>query len=288
MLSEASEVLKSIRAELGVDQSKELPMKTSEDFCPDPRSRIIVGSSQESIYEIDEIQEKGYEALLSAIIDKIKPDESLFGEQIKQKFHNYVESEDTKRVQEQLLSYIKENGLDETQIQKDRELIEKQKEEIAGLKSTITDLESRVANEKQQMECVASNVDKKSEKGGSEKRRIEELEKENSDLKKNYNEIYDRYSDLEQQYTKKQNEENTCSYHLDIPCSEKNLFPNEMEDYLYMLLYSKIKEEHQNLPKNKEDERCRKRDVLEKLVGEKNSKRKKRYLTRKENRLKIF
>ena len=267
------ETFESTRAMLRINQSKGLPMNPSEDFCPDDQSRIIVGS--EGIYETDEIREKGYEALLSAIIDKVEGDRWFCDDkQVYDMFGEHVENEEDKRVQEQVVLYIRENGLDKTQIQKDRELIEKQKEEIARLESEIEKLsasERSNAGEKQQMCCVdnSASLDKKVKKEETLERRIKKLKKENGDLKKDNKKMHDRYSDLEGQYTKKQNEENTGGYHLDIPCSEKNLFPNEIEDYLYMLLYSKIEKERQDLPENKKDEKWRKRDVLKKLVDEK-------------------
>lgn len=271
------------------------------------QERIIVEVSKESIYETDEIRKKGeegYEALLNAIIDRlgssfspyeawllnilnINNADELFDNRVKGNFPDLVKTEECKRVQEQVVLYIKEKGLDEIQIQKDRELIKELEEENASLKSKLEESslsERNTANEKQPMNYVVDSANLNNEVKDEErvkqltdenanlKNEIENLKNENDKLEKKYEGILNSYEGLQKKNTKKQNEENSCIHHLEIPCSEENLFENEIEDYLYMLLYSKIDEEKQNLPTNKEDERWRKRDVLEKLIDEKDFK----------------
>lgn len=53
---------------------------------------------------------------------------------------------------------------------------------------------------------------------------------------------------------------------LKIPCGEKNLFENEIEDYLYDILYSSLEDEKSNFPANKRDEHFRKQDIIEELL----------------------
>ncbi len=54
---------------------------------------------------------------------------------------------------------------------------------------------------------------------------------------------------------------------LSIPCTEANLFKNEIEDYCYGVLYSALEYEKQNLPQNKEDENSRKADVIADILA---------------------
>lgn len=66
--------------------------------------------------------------------------------------------------------------------------------------------------------------------------------------------------------TRKQNEKSNGCIHLEIPCTEENLFFNEIPDYLYSLLYKMLENENVKLPENKQDEANRKRDVVANLL----------------------
>lgn len=103
--------------------------------------------------------------------------------------------------------------------------------------------------------------------------RIRTLEKEKQEeIEKLQNKIDSLLEQLESQNTtrtKEQNEARSGVVELKIPCPVNNLFPNEIEDLLYKLLYSTIEAELGNIPKNKDDEQLRKRDVLQELMEKK-------------------
>lgn len=70
---------------------------------------------------------------------------------------------------------------------------------------------------------------------------------------------------------KKENgETNIQGYSLQIPCSLKELFNDEIKDYLYNCLYSRIMDDEKKIPQNEENEVSRKKDVIKNLVEEKN------------------
>lgn len=103
--------------------------------------------------------------------------------------------------------------------------------------------------------------------------RIRTLEKEKQEeIEKLQNKIDSLQEQLESQNTtrtKEQNEARSGVVELKIPCPVNNNFPNEIEDYLYKLLYSTIEAELGNIPKNKDDEQLRKRDVLQAVMEKK-------------------
>ena len=78
--------------------------------------------------------------------------------------------------------------------------------------------------------------------------------------------LQNQYDEWEVMLTRKQNEKSNGCIHLEIPCTEENLFFNEIPDYLYSLLYAILEKEKANLPENKQDEANRKRDVVANLL----------------------
>jgi len=121
-------------------------------------------------------------------------------------------------------------------------------------------------------------------------RRIKELEEQNVQLKAEIGRLKDekdglgaekkklqqKNSDLQEQLdrkkvarTQRQNEERKGIIRLEIPCAEDNLFPNEIEDYLFALLYWALGQEKKSLPDNRHKEVSRKRDVIEVVLNSK-------------------
>lgn len=75
-----------------------------------------------------------------------------------------------------------------------------------------------------------------------------------------------KYAEWEAMLIRKQNENSNGCIYLEIPCTEENLFFNEIPDYLYSLLYKMLENENVKLPENKRDEANRKRDVVANLL----------------------
>lgn len=92
------------------------------------------------------------------------------------------------------------------------------------------------------------------------------LEGELSSLNTKRANLQNQYDEWEAMLIRKQNEKSNGCIYLEIPCTEENLFPNEIQDYLYSLLYEMLEKEKANLPGNKQDEANRKRDVVANLL----------------------
>ena len=92
------------------------------------------------------------------------------------------------------------------------------------------------------------------------------LEGELSSLNTKRANLQNQYEEWEAMLIRKQNEKSNGCIYLEIPCTEENLFLNEIQDYLYSLLYKMLEKENANLPENKRDEVNRKRDVVANLL----------------------
>ena len=79
-----------------------------------------------------------------------------------------------------------------------------------------------------------------------------------------------KYDEWKAMLIRKQNENSNGYIYLEIPCSEENLFLNEIEDYLYSLLYGMLEKENSpNNKGNKGNKGTRKRDVVDNLLEKK-------------------
>lgn len=92
------------------------------------------------------------------------------------------------------------------------------------------------------------------------------LEEKISSLKTKRESLQNQYDEWDAMLIRKQNENSNGCIYLEIPCTEENLFLNEIQDYLYSLLYEMLEKEKANLPGNKQDEANRKRDVVANLL----------------------
>ena len=87
------------------------------------------------------------------------------------------------------------------------------------------------------------------------------LIKENAELKKELENLKRKKS-----CEKINNDKNKNCIVLTLPCEEKNLFENEIEDFLYKLLYDALELQNHHFPQNKNDEHFRKQDVITSLL----------------------
>ena len=191
---------------------------------------------------------------------------------------------------------LKELGLDENQIEAAFNLDELEKEN-AKLRQTINEQAKRInelemENSKLKDTTAAVDADisssplvssppSRAEADAQEIRAIidklehelkelqnakKSLEGEISSLNTKRANLQNQYDEFEEMLTRKQNEKSNGCIHLEIPCTEENLFFNEIPDYLYSLLYKMLEKEKANLPENKRDEANRKRDVVVNLL----------------------
>ena len=180
---------------------------------------------------------------------------------------------DERVFKEKVSFHLKEMGLDENNLEKilkereklsvDNDFLKKQldsaSKEIEQLKKTPC--ENSIKNEGLDFLDISSSIEKDKEDLIHKNR---ELEAENKSLMNEKSDLISRIKVLENK------NHNVISgiYTIDIPCSLKELFPNEITDYLYEILYREIQNEEKRLPQNKETEVSRKRDVLESLLKE--------------------
>lgn len=133
------------------------------------------------------------------------------------------------------------------------------------------------AEDKEKQESRIAELEKRAGALGGQNAKLEaeigRLEEEKADLETENRELQQRMEALQEQLntknaarTKRQNEERRGIVRLEIPCGEDNLFPDEIEDWLYALLYWAVEQERKNLPEDKKSEVSRKRDVIDKLV----------------------
>ncbi len=90
------------------------------------------------------------------------------------------------------------------------------------------------------------------------KKELEESRKENEELKK---------KKLSENTENAEVSENAVV--LKLPCGVKNLFENEIEDFLYKVVYDELESQSHNFPQNKNDEHFRKQDVITSLLQNK-------------------
>ena len=192
---------------------------------------------------------------------------------------------------------LQEMGLDENQIEAAFNRLDELEKDNAELRQTINELAKRIdeletENSKLKDTTAAVEADISSsplvssppsrvEADAQEIRAIidkqehelkelqntkKSLEEEISSLNSKRENLQNQYDEWEAMLTRKQNEKSNGYIYLEIPCTEENLFFNEIPDYLYSLLYEMLEKEKVNLPENKRDEANRKRDVAANLL----------------------
>ena len=124
---------------------------------------------------------------------------------------------------------------------------------IRELENRITDLERQNAHSKAEGEGLREGYDR--------------LENENKELKQKICDLQGQLNKKKDTYTLRQNEERNGFVRLEIPCAEKNLFPDEIEDWLYSVVYAAIEQEGKMLPEDTKTEVSRKRDVIEAVLN---------------------
>ncbi|MGP1459438.1 MAG: hypothetical protein ACTTKL_09030 [Treponema sp.] len=152
--------------------------------------------------------------------------------------------------------------------------VDEQAKRIDGLETESRALKKSVANAAETIlsSHAADNTEVQTtiETLEPELQRLQEekksLEDEINALKTQQIGLQKQYKEWEAMLTRKQNDKSDGCIHFEIPCTEENLFFNEIPDYLYSLLYEMLEKEKANLPENKRDEANRKRDIVANLL----------------------
>lgn len=261
-------------------------LSPNPDFISQPLNDIPY-DSEEQYKELKNqiISAVDYELYLAPNIQNYMPD-----------FLDKMREED-QSIRQKAKLLLKEMGLDENKIEAAFNRLDELKQENAELRQTINEQAKRIdeletENSKLKDTTAAVEADISSsplvssppsrvEADAQEIRAIidkqehelkelqntkKSLEEEISSLNTKRENLQNQYDEWEAMLTRKQNEKSNGCIYLEIPCTEENLFFNEIPDYLYSLLYEMLEKEKVNLPENKRDEANRKRDVVANLL----------------------
>ena len=228
--------------------------------------------------------EEQYEELKNQIISSV--DYELY---LDPNIQNYMPDFVAKMREEDLLIrqkaklLLKELGLDENKIEAAFNRLDKLN---AELRQTINELETKNSKLKDTTAAVEADISSsplvssppsRAEADAQEIRAAidklehelqelqntkKSLEEEISSLKTKRESLQNQYYKWEAMLIRKQNEKSKGCIYLEIPCTEENLFLNEIQDYLYSLLYEMLENEKASLSKKN----LRKRDVLTNLL----------------------
>ena len=217
-----------------------------------------------------------YKDLKNQIIKSIDFNYSLKEKQKKYMSWLLDEEVDNKRVlQEKSQFQLKKVGFDEDTLKaiknenrflKDKTIV--LNEELKKLTVENEELKKKILLISEKNEGTVCNEAEKSQKTNDLLIENEELKKRIKTLQEEKSCLSDRIAVFEKK--KERVGTNDTGYILQIPCSQKELYDNEIKDYLYNCLYSKIMDDEKKLPQNEESEVSRKKDVIKTLIEEKN------------------
>lgn len=240
---------------------------------------LIKVSTETSSYEINKIMETfsseikkeihdySYEEIKNKIIDYISEINSENEKKTLSDLKNNLDVEN-KIIESKAALYLKEHGLEAEHFMN----LSKENDDLRGIKNylerqleqkdnTIKKLKVELSSKQTENNSI-QNLD-----NSNLKVKIEELKTENKELKQI---ISNKESTIQLLKSTEGNIINNNSYSLIIPCPEKELFNNEITDYLYNALYNTIADDKEKLPHNKQTEVTRKRDIVEALLNNKN------------------
>lgn len=217
-----------------------------------------------------------YKDLKNQIIKSIDFNYSL--KEKRKKYMSWLLDEEVnnkKVLQEKTQFQLKKIGLDEDTLQTIKNENMALKEKSILLNEELNNL--RLENEKLKEKFLITVQKGKNEEivCNKDENATNDLLIENEDLKNKIRTLQIEKSNLSDRIAvfekKKENgETNIQGYSLQIPCSLKELFNDEIKDYLYNCLYSRIMDDEKKNPQNEENEVSRKKDVIKNLVEEKN------------------
>lgn len=161
---------------------------------------------------------------------------------------------------QQLENQCRDGKTDSSVLVPEQETIAALTQKNEELSQCIRELENRLRDVERQ------NAHSKADSEGLKKEH-DKLEDENKRLLQKINDLQEQLNTKEDADTQRQNKAEEGFVRLAIPCAkEKNLFTNEISDYLLALLYWALGQEKKGLPDNRHKEVSRKRDVIEAVL----------------------
>ena len=230
-------------------QEKELSfdaMASSADLIPEIIA-LVFEINKDDFYESQEREFKDFldnhgEKALSEIQRQVR----------EQAMNQFLANQSLKELENQ----CKDEKTDSSVPSLEQETVEKLTQENEALSRRIRELENRLTDLEHQ------NTHSKAE-GEGLREGYDRLENENKELKQKICDLQGQLNKKKDTYTLRQNEERNGFVRLEIPCAEKNLFPDEIEDWLY----AAIEQEGKMLPEDTKTEVSRKRDVIEAVLN---------------------
>ncbi|MBR2462421.1 MAG: hypothetical protein IKB33_04735 [Spirochaetaceae bacterium] len=234
-------------------QEKELSfdaMASSADLIPEIIA-LVFEINKDDFYESQEREFKDFldnhgEKALSEIQRQVR----------EQAMNQFLANQSLKELENQ----CKDEKTDSSVPSLEQETVEKLTQENEALSRRIRELENRLTDLEHQ------NTHSKAE-GEGLREGYDRLENENKELKQKICDLQGQLNKKKDTYTLRQNEERNGFVRLEIPCAEKNLFPDEIEDWLYSVVYAAIEQEGKMLPEDTKTEVSRKRDVIEAVLN---------------------
>lgn len=234
-------------------QEKELSfdaMASSADLIPEIIA-LVFEINKDDFYESQEREFKDFldnhgEKALSEIQRQVR----------EQAMNQFLANQSLKELENQ----CKDEKTDSSVPSLEQETVEKLTQENEALSRRIRELENRLTDLEHQ------NTHSKAENKGL-KEEHDRLEDENKMLQQKINVLQENLNTKRASFTQRQNEERHGIVWLEIPCAEKNLFPDEIEDWLYSVVYAAIEQEGKMLPEDTKTEVSRKRDVIEAVLN---------------------
>ncbi|MBQ7366907.1 MAG: hypothetical protein IJW57_06755 [Spirochaetaceae bacterium] len=234
-------------------QEKELSfdaMASSADLIPEIIA-LVFEINKDDFYESQEREFKDFldnhgEKALSEIQRQVR----------EQAMNQFLANQSLKELENQ----CKDEKTDSSVPSLEQETVEKLTQENEALSRRIRELENRLTDLEHQ------NTHSKAE-GEGLREGYDRLENENKELKQKICDLQGHLNTKKATYTLRQNEERNGFVRLEIPCAEKNLFPDEIEDWLYSVVYAAIEQEGKMLPEDTKTEVSRKRDVIEAVLN---------------------
>lgn len=223
------------------------------------------------IFEEDEYKEhlKTYEDFRNFVCEKylsLNPN----AEKIIEK-PNYINSEDY-ILNNEFKNQIKENQHKELEIE--NKLLEKN---VKELKQQVLDLNNQKDSDLKKIKTLETQIQ---EAAGQKKvdadveesvsaLEIEKLKKELNEKNAKISRLENQLDEMKNSKLKIQNQTGSKGKTLFIPCTEENLFPDEIEDFLYSIIYGTMEKKMKKFPHNEEKEVIRKKDVIKNILDNK-------------------
>lgn len=259
------------------------------------RKHIIRNESHHIENLIDKEVKPGFEISMKVegdIIDVFEEED--YGEHLKiyEDFRNFVCEKylSLNQNSEKIAEKLNEDNSEDSSINKDikNQINENQYKEleienkllvnnVKDLKQQVLDLKKQIDSDLKKIKTLETKIQEaegqRKVDSDSEDNALafenEELKKELNDKNAIISRLGNQLDEVKNSKLKLQNKTGSKGKALFIPCTEENLFPDEIEDFLYSIIYGAIEKKMKKFPHNEEKEVVRKKDVIKNILDNK-------------------